>query len=400
MIPTTHNKAKLPASSDDFPIRPDLQKLDLKRRDFIRLSDLRADDSGRVVGPKAAKLGELYYHYPEAVADGLVIPFGEFRALLEQPYPGSDLSMFEWMRVNYRNIETLPESSFDRAKASETLRQRIYEWLVNVDPGPEFRKRLREAMTQVFGIDGSYGVFVRSDTNIEDLPNFSGAGLNLTVPNVVGYDEILSAIIRVWASPFSERAFAWRQDRMQGPEHVYPAVLLMRTVPVEKSGVMITRDVVNDDPDWLSVAVNEGVGGVVDGQAAESLRIHRESGEIRLMAQATMPWKRVPGSLGGIEKKPASGVDTVLQPAEIQQLLQLARDLPLRFPSIVDAQGEPTAADVEFGFLQGKLALFQIRPFLESRTARSHLYLNKLDKDIDSDNVTIVDMKAAPGVEK
>jgi phosphoenolpyruvate synthase/pyruvate phosphate dikinase len=184
---------------------------------------------------------------------------------------------------------------------------------------------------------------------------------------------------------------------MQQPEHVYPAVLLMRTVPVDKSGVMVTRDVDNGDPDWLSVAVNEGVGGVVDGQAAESLRVNRDTGEVRLMAQATTPWKRVPGAEGGIEKAPASGADRVLQPAEIRQLLQLARDLPKRFPPIVDAQGQATAADIEFGFLQGKLALFQIRPFLESRAARGSQYLKALDAGVNSDSEARVDLDATPG---
>jgi hypothetical protein len=170
-------------------------------------------------------------------------------------------------------------------------------------------------------------------------------------------------------------------------------------VPVNKSGVMITHDVDTGDPAWLSVAVNEGIGGVVDGQAAESLRINRNSGEIRLMAQATTPRKRIPNSEGGIDKVPASGADRVLQPAEAQQLLQLARDLPTRFPPIVDAQGRGTAADIEFGFLEGKLALFQIRPFLESHAARSNQYLKDLDAAMDSDSMSVVDLSVTPAVE-
>ncbi|MDX1300620.1 MAG: PEP/pyruvate-binding domain-containing protein, partial [Pseudomonas sp.] len=260
-IPKTDNATLTQTTQENITFDADLDKLDLKRRDMVRLADLRADDSGRLVGPKAAKLGELYHHFPEAVADGLVIPFGEFRTLLEQPYPDSGMSMFEWMRMHYRKIEAMPEGTAEKAAASETLRRAIHDWILSTEPDPVFRTRLREAMTKVFGIDGSYGVFVRSDTNIEDLPGFSGAGLNLTVPNVVGFDEIFAAVHRVWASPFSQRACAWRQGKMTKPEHVYPAVLLMRTVPVDKSGVMITRDVDSGDSGWLSVAINEGIGG-------------------------------------------------------------------------------------------------------------------------------------------
>jgi hypothetical protein len=58
-------------SSQDVVIRPDLAKLDLGVKDFINLDDLRAADSGRTVGPKAAKLGELRAHFPEAVSPGV-----------------------------------------------------------------------------------------------------------------------------------------------------------------------------------------------------------------------------------------------------------------------------------------------------------------------------------------
>jgi len=68
---------------------------------------------------------------------------------------------------------------------------------------PAFVSELKQAMDSEFGTDGSYGVFVRSDTNVEDLPGFTGAGLNLTVPNVVGFENVLQSIRRVWASPFT-----------------------------------------------------------------------------------------------------------------------------------------------------------------------------------------------------
>ena len=247
-------------------IRPDLVKLDVKHTQLIALSELRAHDSGRTVGPKAAKLGELRHHYPAAVADGLAIPFGVFRKLLDQPYHDSGGSVFEWVVAQYEQLAKLPTGSAQRKQATTQFRQTLQDWIRNADPGQQFRDELRDQLAAVFGADDSYGVFVRSDTNVEDLPGFTGAGLNLTVPNVVGFEAIVVAVSRVWASPFSARAFAWRQAHMEQPQHVYPAVLLLRSVPAEKSGVMVTRDIDSGKDGWLSVAVNEGVGGAVDGQ--------------------------------------------------------------------------------------------------------------------------------------
>ena len=53
------------------------------------------------------------------------------------------------------------------------------------------------------------------------------------------------------------------------------------------------------------------------------------------------------------------------------------RTLPKRWPYILDADGNPIEADIEFGFIKDKLQLFQIRPFLESIQARSNEYLKQ-----------------------
>jgi hypothetical protein len=60
-------------------IHPDLDKLDLGAGTPVSLTRLSAADSGRSVGPKAAKLAELRKHYPEAVSRGIALPFGLFR---------------------------------------------------------------------------------------------------------------------------------------------------------------------------------------------------------------------------------------------------------------------------------------------------------------------------------
>lgn len=384
-------------SAQEAMIHPDLEKLDLNARDFIPLSRLRATDSGRTVGPKAANLGELRHHYPEAVTEGLAIPFGIFRQLLDQPMKGVNQSVYDWMVAQYRALEKMPVNSPARQKATEDFREKLERQILNTDPGDKFRDRLRAAMDEAFGKHGRYGVFVRSDTNVEDLSGFTGPGLNLTVPNLVGFENISKTLSEVRASPFTQRAFAWRQSHMDQPEHVYTSVLLLRSVPSDKSGVMVTQDVDTGDRGWLSIVISEGVGGGVEGEAAESLRVNLKDGQTRLLAQATAATRTVPKSSGGVEQLPVSGDDSVLKPEEIEQLLTVARELPERFPSITDADGNPAPADVEFGFLDGKLRLFQIRPFLESRQARGSDHLRSLDQGIEKNLNTInVTMNAVP----
>ena len=381
----------------DVVIRPDLQKLDLAYTDPLPLKVIRATDSGRIVGPKAANLGELLHHYPDAVNPGVVIPFGVFRALLDQPIEAGGPSAFDWLRAQYTRLRALPDGTQRQAETRQFL-ERLRQWVSSAEPGTAFREQLRAAMQQAFGDAGTVGVFVRSDTNVEDLPGFTGAGLNLTVPNVVGFDAVVQAVQKVWASPFTERAYAWRQAHMEQPEHVYPAVLLLKTFASEKSGVLVTADVENGDRQWLSIAVSEGVGGAVEGQAAEELRVRRTTGEVRLLAQATAPLRAEPDSAGGMRKVPASGRAQVLEPDEIEQLRSLSDDVQRRFPMPV-ARGKgalPAPADIEFGFRDGKLALFQIRPFVESQRARRSQYLIDIDRSGDSGPDDVVDLHQPP----
>jgi len=372
------------------------ERLDLKRRDLISLAELRAADAGRVAGPKAANLGELKSRYPGEVTEGLVIPFGRFRQLLEQPIELGGPSLWDWMRSRYRTIAETADPNQRRQEIRTTL-QRIRERLLQIDPGPEFRANLRAEMTRLFGPDRTYGVFVRSDTNVEDLPGFSGAGLNLTVPNVVGFDQVLEAIHRVWASPFTERSFDWRQSKMDRPELVFTSILLMLSVPVEKSGVLVTADIRSDDPGWLTVAVNAGVGGAVAGQMAEQLLVNRTSGEVRLLAPAAEPIQRLLSPRGGVVKVPITTMGPLLSREEIDILRRFTATLPQRFPELKDAEGRPVAADVEFGFRAGRLALFQIRPFLNSPAARQSRFLTGLDRQVRSTAGKTVDLNKIPG---
>jgi hypothetical protein len=168
-------------------------------------------------------------------------------------------------------------------------------------------------------------------------------------------------------------------------------VLLLQTVPSDISGVMVTQDVDTGNPGVLAVAVNEGVGGAVEGQAAESVRIDRKTGDMRLMATASAPRRMVPQAAGGIAKLPVSGAETLLTPDEARQLIAFADETAKEFPQLGE-DGKAVAADVEFGFVNGQLWLLQIRPFNESKAARSAGYLIQMDKALEGNLNKTVNM--------
>jgi hypothetical protein len=158
---------------------------------------------------------------------------------------------------------------------------------------------------------------------------------------------------------------------------------------------MVTADVEQGQPGWMSIAVSEGVGGAVDGQATESLRVNRNTGDVQFLAQATAPRRSVLSPSGGIDKEPASGTSAVLTREEIDKLIAFA-DGVAKFPSLRSETGEALPADIEFGFKNGQLAMLQIRPFVESASAQRNLYLQQLDAGLSERGQATVNLDAAP----
>ena len=59
--------------------------------------------------------------------------------------------------------------------------------------------------------------------------------------------------------------------------------------------------------------------------------------------------------------------------------------------------GVDVAAGHEFGFLDGGLRLFQLRPFLDSKTARGTGYLQRMESRAADTSGVRVDMNGVPG---
>lgn len=367
-------------------ITVDADKLDLTQTLARSTKDLDSSDSGVSVGPKAAKVAQLSQQFPGQVSPGLAIPFGTFRKLLDDNQHASGVSMFEWIRSQYKTLNTLHGTA--KTQARRQMLSELRSWFMTVKLDPEFVADLKRKMRREFGPDGSYGVFVRSDTNVEDLPGFTGAGLNLTVTNAVGFDVILHAIREVWASPFSERAFGWRQARMNQPEHVYTAILLHKSVASDKSGVLVTTDVFNQQPDKLTVVLNEGVSGGVDGLSAQSVLIDKASAHVDLHTSATAPYKTVLLKSGGATQVPASGKARQLSAGNVKDLITFSNNVGQWFSD------DPHAiADVEFGFLNEQFVLFQIRPLVESKVSSLDARLTRLDQALNKSAHKTVDLK-------
>ena len=353
-------------------------KLDVNR--VVDMREIRSTDSGKLSGPKAANLGQLKALFPAEVVEGLVIPFGVFRAHMDQPMPGQGMSYWEFLNKRFGEAKGMEESGI-AADRIENFNLRTLEsmrdGIMQIRLQPSLVSELRAGFRNVLG--GSIGnvpVFLRSDTNMEDLADFTGAGLNLTVFNVVDENKIIEGIKKVWASPYSERSYKWRQRLLLNPENVFPSILIIPSVDVEYSGVMITKGVNTGLEGDVTVAFSRGAGGAVDGQAAEAWLLPTFGGQTLLSPARERLHRRLPAT-GGSVMIPAPFSERVLSTRNLRDL----RDLSVKVEEIMpESSGEKGTVpwDVELGFQDDKIYLFQIRPFVENQRAQSSDYLDKI----------------------
>ncbi len=382
----------------------DADRLNLKETRVMGLDDLRRKDSGVVCGPKAAFLGELKYHFPNNVARGVVIPFGIYHAhfqnakvVVPKKLKGKGIAVQGELLSAYvkRTYDTffgklLKDAKMSSEQLAEWIRPRldvIRYSISKIHLDPAFVSALRKEMAAqgIFKDQQKgrlIGVFVRSDTNVEDMPNFNGAGLNLTIFNLMTFQDVLEGVKRVWASPFTYRSFSWRQTVISDPNLVFPSIVVLESVPSEKSGVLITADVDTGDQSRMTIATAEGVGGTVDGSPAETLLYSPE--ETILLNQFKSATRRmlILEGKGGSHMVPATGAERVLTEQELKALVVAALKIKQEFAPEKGAGGDLLPWDIEYGFVGGKLFLFQTRPFVGNSDIRNLPALAALDKGV------------------
>ncbi|KAL3866328.1 hypothetical protein ACJMK2_043635 [Sinanodonta woodiana] len=133
------------------------------------------------------------------------------------------------------------------------------------------RTRMSDA-TQAILIDQLHTIFgsdyeneclaVRSSAVGEDGIESSSAGQMVTVLNVKGYDSIIQAILKCWASSLSFNIVEYR--RQYGQRLMEPmAVVVQKMIKSEVSGVLFTADPLSNKGSTIVINAFPGLGEVV-----------------------------------------------------------------------------------------------------------------------------------------
>src|SRR5690606_31179664 len=119
-------------------------------------------------------------------------------------------------------------------------------------------------------------------------------------------------------------------------------------------------------------------GGAVDGQAAETWAI-KNKGDYHLISPSREPFFNSLPQTGGTEKNQTTFESLILSPKNLLQVNEFSKELI----NIMTEKGIEGPYDVELGFLENKIWLFQVRPFVENKKAKSSIYLESITPKIN-----------------
>jgi rifampicin phosphotransferase len=200
-------------------------------------------------------------------------------------------------------------------------------------------------------------VAVRSSATAEDLPFASFAGQQDTYLNVVGRDAVLDAVVRCWASLWTDRAVVYRATNGIDHRAVQLAVVIQRMVDAEVAGVLFTADPVTGRRRQAVIDASPGLGEAVVSGAVnpDHFVVDTATGEIvsRRLGDKRLVIRANPG--GGTERveRPATG-DACVTDEQVRALAALGERVESHYGRPQDTEWAIDAA--------GTLWLTQARP--------------------------------------
>lgn len=324
-----------------------LPKPDLSVRAIKPLSGMTTRDS-RHCGVKAANLGALKSVLPPAasVPDGFCIPFAQYAAFMDKLGVPARLAALE-QRTDFAS-----DANVRRTELAK-LRQDIIDATPDAALSAAWLVRWEKQL-------GGRGVFVRSSSNSEDLPGFSGAGLYTTVPNVTQADALARAVQTVWASVYNFEAYEARRAAGFNQDAVVMAVLVQLAAASDSSGVMITRDPFDASRRHVTyLSAKRGLGiKVVEGKRqAEQVMYSSWSKAVQVLSRSAEDTQLVAAAGGGVREVPIEGARQVLNDALVARLATVGRQVKTRL-----GNGDQ---DIEWAVQGDEILILQARPYID-----------------------------------
>ncbi len=332
---------------------PDIRvpPVNLTLKKLTPLRAMRKKDS-IAFGAKSANLGEMLNVNLAGfvVPDGFTVPFYWYDKFIKDN--GFDKQIEEFLDDN------------DFVHNPRIRRERLEKFRKAIQKAP-FDETLKREIIQKWKMQlGARAVFVRSSSNSEDLPNFSGAGLYSSKANRIDEKQIIDAVKYVWASLWNFDAYEARVRNYVSQTDVYMSALIQLGVDMDRGGVMITKDPF-DEQNKNAVYISAVCGHnskIPDNKGIpEQILFNPTSNSVVVMTRSQQENALAfdeSGDLKETHDKCANAQGRVLNDLQVRNLAKAALGIKRAF-------GSQKTQDIEWGIMNGRIYVVQARPYLE-----------------------------------
>jgi hypothetical protein len=321
-------------------------RYDLSETRLLNLAQQRAR-SAIAFGGKSANLGEVMSaRLPGIVVpNGFTVPFYYYDQFLK----ANKLDDAIYTLLNDQKF--VHDPAYRRAQLT-SLRGRIQQGQFDEMLQGQILRRVKQQFA-------GKGLFVRSSSNSEDLPKFSGAGLYTTVPNVREAPQLIEAVKTVWASLWNFEAYEARERAVIDHSKIFMAVLIQEGINSESSGVMITADPFDkENQGAIYISAKRGLGiKVVEGKrVAEQIIFRQRANAVQVLTRSEEDSLLTFDERGGVKEVAITGERVVLTDDVIRRLVSAASAIKRVFGS--------RDQDIEWAYMKGQIYIVQSRPFI------------------------------------
>ncbi len=350
---TLDDRTIVPASLEELRKNPSPGQSsapsNLTVKKLASISQMRKKDS-LIYGSKSANLGEMI----NAKIPGIVVPAG-----FTVPFFWYD----KFMRDNGfdKKIEDLLDQN-DFVHNPRVRKQKLEEFRHEIQKG-EFDASLKAEIIHKWKTElGGKGVFIRSSSNSEDLPNFSGAGLYDSVKNRKTEKDIIEAVKTVWASLWNSNAYDARVRNYVDQDTVYMSALIQVGVDMESGGVMFTKDPFDNDNKnavYISAVWGHNDSVTANKFVPEQVLYNPKSNAVQVLtlSQQESVLKFAPD--GDLMETKENENRRVLTDRNVRELVKAADNIKQVF-------GGKKDQDIEWGIMNGKIYIVQTRPYIDN----------------------------------
>jgi len=216
-------------------IKIDPKKTDKSKKFILRFDEIWIEDVP-LVWWKNASLGEMYRNLVPKwvnIPNWFAITAYAYRYLLKETWADKQIKQI-LSDLDTSDMDNLAErgskvrSLIRSLEFPAELREEIVEW---------YKK-----MEKIYG--KNVDVAIRSSATAEDLPDASFAGQQDTYLNIFGYEEVIEACKKCFASLFTNRAISYRQDKKFDHFSIALSISVQKMVRSDLacSGVMFSID--------------------------------------------------------------------------------------------------------------------------------------------------------------